>query len=158
MKTYNKKNFYSSTDFVEEAPVKDDTTIEILNTHHSLWNRDLKLNYRGNTYDIYNPEHGGFSSVILPNENGYNFLWITQNLNKSSYGTLDIIQSRSQGDDKRITWIVDNNANTFKYVGVISTCDYFNGFQTQLIERYTEGGTIVVYSSDPMIVSTRSKY
>jgi hypothetical protein len=158
MKTYNVKDFNTSESFDDTSPPKDQSILDILEVHHSLWNKEEKINYRNKTYDIYTPEHQGFSSVILPNENDYNFLWITQNLNKSTYGTLGIIQSRSQGDDKRITWIVDNTAGTFKYVGVISTCDYFNGYRTELIERYTDEGTIVVYSSDPLIVSTRSKY
>jgi hypothetical protein len=158
MKTTNVYANDSDKNLDNNTPPMDQGILEVLSVHNSLWDKEEKLNYRGKTYDIYNPSHGGYSSVILPNENGYNFLWITQNLNKSTYGSMAILQARTQGDDKRNTWIVDNNNGTFKYVGIIATCNYFDGKKTQLIERYTEHGTIVVYSSDPMIVSERSRY
>lgn len=144
-------------DYVEApAPPMDENTEGILRVHHALWNKDNKIKYKDKNYDPYIPSHQGYNSVILPNENGYHFLWITHNLNKSSAGTEQILRARSQGDDMRITWVVDNSNNSFKYVGVVKTCDYFDGKKFIIIERYTPQGTIVVYCTDPSRVSKRS--
>jgi hypothetical protein len=138
------------------APPVTENVQSILDVHHSLWNKDIKINYRGKSYDSFTPSHEGFTSVILPNDNGYHFLWITHNLNKSSAGTFEIINGRSQGDDKRITWIIDNTDNKFQYVGVVKTCDYYDGKKFIIIERYGPDGTSVIYCTDPSRVSKRS--
>lgn len=141
------------------SPPKMDSKIsEILQVHNALWNRESSIQFNGKTYQPRVPEHGGFSSVILPNENEYNFLWLTQNLNKNSTTTSKILHSRSQGDDLRITWIVDNNGGRFTYVGCVTTIDYFDGNSSKIIERYTDEGTLVVYSSDPTRSLTRSRF
>jgi hypothetical protein len=141
------------------SPPKMDSKIsEILQVHNALWNRELSIQFNGNTYKPHVPEHGGFSSLILPNENQYNFLWLTQNLNKTSTTTSKILHSRSQGDDLRITWIVDNNGGKFTYVGCVTTIDYFDGNTSKIIERYTDEGTFVVYSSDPTKGLSRSRF
>lgn len=144
-------------DFMEApAPPIPDHVQPILDVHHGLWNRDKTVTYRSQEYQVFIPSHEGYSSAILPNENGYNFLWITQNLNKTSGATLDIIRSRSQGDDTRVTWIVDNSNNKFSYVGLVRTTDYFDGKKSIIIERYDDQGTRVIYSTDPARVTKRS--
>jgi hypothetical protein len=144
-------------DFMEApAPPIPDGVKPILDVHHGLWNRDKTVTYRSKEYSIYVPSHEGYSSAILPNENGYNFLWITQNLNKTSGASLDIIRARAQGDDTRITWIVDNSNNKFSYVGLVRTTDYFDGKKSIIIERYDAQGTSVIYSTDPARTTRRS--
>lgn len=138
-------------------PKMDSKILDILHVHNALWNRELSIQFNGNTYKPHVPEHAGFSSIILPNENGYNFLWVTQNLNKNSSTTTTIMHSRSQGDDHRITWIVDNNGGRFAYVGCVTTVDYFDGNTYKIIERYTDEGTHVVYSSDPKRLLEKSR-
>jgi hypothetical protein len=133
-------------------------TLELINIHHALWDRKDTVNYKGNSYNIYIPSHEGFASAIIPNSAGKNFLWITQNLNKPSYGSLEIKRSRSIGDDKRITWIVDNEDDKFKYVGLIKTCDYFDGLKDIVVEKYHDQVTEIVYTNDPGYVVVKSKY
>jgi hypothetical protein len=144
-------------DFMEApAPTIPSHVYPILDVHHGLWNRDKSVTYKSKEYQTYTPTHGGYSSVILPNENGYNFLWITQNLNKSSGASLEIIRSHSQGDDTRVTWIVDNSNNKFTYVGLVKTTDYFDGKKSIIIERYDSQGTQIIYSTDPAKTTRRS--
>jgi hypothetical protein len=140
---------------------------QLLDVHNTLWDAlsdsyaGLKLDYKGSKYDIYKPEHNGFTSTVLSNDNGKNFLWITQNLNKSSYGSFEIKRARSQGDDKRITWIVDNSNDKFYYCALIKTCVYFDGKKDILVERYINDNTEVVYCTNPTYasyVTHKSKY
>lgn len=146
-------------DFIEApAPPITAQVQELLDVHHALWNKEKTVSYKSKIYDTFSPAHAGYTSVILPNENNYNFLWITQNLNKSSGASLDIIRARSQGDDTRITWIVDNSNNKFSYVGLIRTTDYFDGKKSIIIERYDAHGTDVVYSTDPAKATAKSKF
>lgn len=132
---------------------------QILDVHHALWNAtsdpdgEHKLEYKDSYYNIYIPSHQGYASVVLPSGIGKNFLWITQNLNKSSYASIEIKKARSQGDDKRVTWIVDNSNDKFYYCALIKTCSYFDGKQDILIEKYSENGTQLVYSTDPFYVN-----
>lgn len=137
---------------------------QLLDVHNTLWNAlsdsyaGLKLNYKGSEYDIYKPEHDGFTSTVISNDAGKNFLWITQNLNKSSYGSLEIKRARSQGDDKRITWVIDNSNDKFYYCAMIKTCLYFDGKKDIYIEKYYNGNTEVVYSTEPYYLPPKSKY
>ena len=64
---------------------------DILAIHEALWNRDKFVTHRGEKVSTYTPSHEGFTSVILKNSKGKPFQWITQNLNKSTYGTARII-------------------------------------------------------------------
>lgn len=141
-----------------DEPRMDSKISQIFQVHNALWTREKSIEYNGSIYTPHLPEHGGFASVILPNENEYNFLWISQNLNKNSSTTLKILHSRSQGDDYRITWIVDNNGGRFTYVGCITTVDYFDGNKSKIIERYTDQGTHVLYSTYPTKHLERSRF
>lgn len=144
--------------FTAELP---DNVNQILAVHHSLWNHTPTIKYGGISYPTYTPSHEGYTSVILPNDNAKNFLWITQNLNKSSYATSEITKAQTLGHVKRITWIVDNNDNKFNYCGMVKTCAYFDSTQDIFIEKYIGDTTKVIYSSDPTYasyVSPQSRY
>jgi len=141
-----------------ETLTNDPKILGILRIHHALWNREDFIERDGKQYSLYTPSHGGYCSVVLPNDQGYNLLWITQNINKSSYGTLAIKRAIAQGDDLRITWIVDNNNSKFKYIGVVNTCMYYDNSQDIIIERYTDDGTEVVYTNMPFYRPAKSKY
>ncbi len=141
-------------------PLTDDPKIRgILAVHYSLWQGREFIEHQGQHLPVYKPAHEGYKSVVVPSENGYNFLWITQNMNKdNTYGSIAIRRARQLGDDKMITWIVDNNNSKFAYVGGIHTTHYFNGDQDVLIERYVEGQTEVVYTNMPFYFQAKSKY
>jgi hypothetical protein len=140
------------------ALTDDPKVLSILRIHHALWNREDSIERNGKTYRCFMPQHQGYTSVVLPNDQGYNLLWITQNMNKSTHGSLSIKHARSQGHDQRITWIVDNNNSKFTYVGSVHTTNYFDGSEDILIERYTETGTEVLWTNMPFHVSAKSKY
>jgi hypothetical protein len=136
----------------------DPKVLSILRIHHALWNREDFIERDDKQYKPFVPQHTGYTSVVLPNEQGYNLLWITQNMNKSSYGSESIRRSRSQGHDQRITWIVDNNNSKFQYVGSVNTTRYFDGSEDIIIERYTETGTEVLWTNMPFHITAKSKY
>jgi len=143
----------------ERLPLTDDPAIlSILRVHYALWNREDFIERGGKTYKPFVPEHQGYTSVVLPNDQGYNFLWITHNINKSSSGTYSIKKAASQGNDLKLTWIVDNNDSKFKYIGVINTCMYFDGSQDILIEKYDGDSTQVVWTNMPFYQQSKSKY
>lgn len=141
---------------------------QILDVHNSLWDilslsdRNHKnVEFNGVQYPVNIPRHLGFASVVLPGNDNKNFLWITQNMNKSTYGSLDIKEARSQGNDKRITWIVDNTNDKFHYCALIKTCLYFDGKMDILVEKYKNNITEIVYCTNPVYasyVTHKSKY
>jgi hypothetical protein len=132
--------------------------IEILTVHHMLWNKVKDVNYKGNVYHTSIPAHDGYCSVVLPGtDEKYNYLWITQNLNKSTGATLSVLRDREQGNDRRITWIIDNHGSKFLYVGCINTCTYFDGSCDIVIERYSGNSTEIVWTNLP-IENYKSKY
>lgn len=126
---------------------------ELFNLHHSLWDMDDDVSYFGNWYKVYKPEHKGFSRVIVPGKSGKSIMFITQNLNKSTYGTLQIQRAAKQGKTTRITWIVDPSEGTFNYIGLIQTTAEYS-----LIEKYTSFGTQVMYHSDPKFQRVKSAH
>lgn len=126
---------------------------ELLTLHHSLWNMDDEVEYFGNTYEVFKPEHKGFSRVLVPGKSGKNIMYITQNLNKSTYGTLEIQQAAKKGETVRITWIVDPSEGTFKYIGLIKT-----NSSHSLIEKYTSFGTQILYHTDPYFQPVKSAH
>lgn len=129
---------------------------QILATHNALWdalyNTDsdrYHIDYRDETYDIRIPESRAYASAILPNSSGSPILWITQNLEKSTYGSLAIQTARTKGLDLRITWLVDTMHSQFKYKGQVKTC--FNDIGDMIdghIEIYDSHGTDVLWSTN----------
>jgi len=124
----------------EYIPLTDDPKVlSTLRVHHALWDKEPFIEWSGQNYQPFIPPHEGYVSVKLPNEQGYYLLWITQNMNKSSYSSSEIRKARSLGNDKRITWIVDNSNSRFVYIGFVHTCSYPDGKQDIIIERYIPG-------------------
>lgn len=126
---------------------------ELLALHHSLWDMNDKVQYFGQWYDVFKPEHKGFSRVVVPGKSGKNIVYITQNLNKSTYGTQEIQRAAKQGKTTRITWIVDPSDGKFNYTGLIKTTDDYT-----IVERYSSLGTQVLYHSDPKFQPAKSAY
>jgi len=126
---------------------------ELLSLHHSLWNMDNNVQYFGVWYDVYKPEHKGFSRVVVPGKSGKNIMYITQNLNKSTYGTQEIQHAAKQGKTTRITWIIDPSEGKFTYIGLIKTTDDYT-----IIEQYNSFGTQVLYHSNPLFQPSKSAY
>lgn len=134
--------------------IEPDKNIEqILNVHHALWDMKPEVIYFGNSYKVKHADHKGYSSVILPGKSGKNILVITQNLNKSTYGTLEIQRAATLGQTTRITWIVDTSMGGFNYVGVVKTC-----FDFTVVERYDQYGTHTVYHTNPKFQPVKSAY
>jgi hypothetical protein len=139
---------------------------EILSVHEALWNAlydfdaDFhSLEYQGKTYNIHIPAQRGYASVLLPNSNGTNFLWITQNLNKSSYGSSLIQKHRSENKDTRLTWIVDTRHGQFKYVSHIRTTkDDEGNLVYGVLETYNAYGTECLWSTEEFEISRKSKF
>jgi hypothetical protein len=145
-----------------ETPI----TESILAVHNSLWNAlydfdsDIhSLHYNNIQYNIYLPKHRGYASVNLPNPKGTQFLWITQNLNKSTYGTLQIQKARQRNEDQRITWIVDTSNGQFEYRTSIRTTASDTGELIQgSIDMYDSLGTETVWSSNPLLITQKAKF
>jgi hypothetical protein len=145
-----------------ETPI----TESILAVHNSLWNAlydfdsDIhSLHYNDIQYNIYLPKHRGYASVNLPNPKGTQFLWITQNLNKSTYGTLQIQKARQRNEDQRITWIVDTSNGQFEYRTSIRTTASDTGELIQgSIDMYDSLGTETVWSSNPLLITQKAKF
>ena len=145
------KNFLKRQANMTNEPI---TTISrLLYLHHALWDMDNTIEYFGTVYPVYQSKDKGFSRVIVPGKSGKNILYITQNLNKSTYGTLEIQAAAKAGKTTRMTWIIDPSDGGFKLIGLIKTTDDY-----QVIERYTSFGTEVVYHSNPIHQPTKSRY
>lgn len=130
------------------------TTISrLLYLHHALWDMDSTVEYFGTVYPVYISKTRSFSRVIVPGKSGKNIVYVTQNLSKSTYGTLEIQEAARRGKTTRITWIYDPADGEFKLTGVIKTTD-----DQSVIERYTDFGTEVVYHSNPILQSRKSIY
>lgn len=129
-------------------------TIQVLlDLHHALWDMEPVVDYFDEEYETYTPEHKGFTRVLVPGKSGNKIMFVTQNLNKSSYGTMEIQEAAKRGKIVRITWIVDPSEGQFKYIGLIKTRPNY-----VLIEKYTSFGTQVLYSTDPYFKPVKSAY
>jgi len=139
---------------------------EILYVHNSLWNAvydfdsDPHSLYLGDErYDIYMPAQRGYASVILPNPKGTKFLWITQNLNKSTYGSLAIQRARNNNQDHRITWIVDTRNGQFDYrTNITTTVDSDGQLIHGHIELYDSLGQEVLWTTNKSMLTRKAKF
>ncbi|MFN7318535.1 MAG: hypothetical protein ACK5S6_03390 [bacterium] len=139
---------------------------QILATHNALWdalyNTDsdrYHIDYRDETYDIRIPESRAYASAILPNSSGSPILWITQNLEKSTYGSMAILKARSKGLDLRITWLVDTTHSQFKYKGQVKTCFNDIGDMTDgHIEVYDSHGTDVLWTTNSYYTKRKAMF
>ena len=138
----------------------------ILSAHNSLWealyDTELdyhSLHYQGKHYDIYVPQDKGYASAILPNPKWIPFLWITQNLNQSTYGSYEIIEARKRKNDLRFTWIVDTRNGQFTYRTNIKTCtDKDNNLLDGQIEIYDSLGTEMIWNSNKSLLSRKAAF
>ena len=139
---------------------------QILYIHNSLWNAvyDFDSDIHGLTidndkYDIYIPADRGYASVILPNPKGIKFLWITQNLNKSTYGSQAIQRDRNKNLDTRITWVVDTRNGSFNYRTSIHTTVDSNGDLIRgQIEMYDSLGQETIWSTNQSLITRKAKF
>lgn len=142
---------------------------EILRVHNTLWDAlysnltttptQHSITYNDETYSINIPSANNYASAVLPNTNGVPFLWITQNLNKPSYGTLAIERHAKSNNDHRITWIIDTRNGGFKYKFNISTTYNDTGNLIDgIMERYDDYGTSVVWSTNSLLISKPSEF
>lgn len=137
-----------------------------LSVHNQLWNYfhgytngNNILTYNDAEYIIQQPSHKGFVSVTLPNSRGKNFLWITQNLNKTTYGSMAIAKYKSLGKDHRITWVVDTSNGDFKYRSNITTVlDSDGSLLDGTIEIYDSLGRAVVWSKNKMYTTRKAQF
>lgn len=138
---------------------------EILKVHNSLWNAVYDhdstlhtLDYKGDEYTINIAQHKGYATVMLPNSKGTKFMWITQNLNKSTYGTLAINRSREQNEDRRITWIVDTRNGSFNYRCNITTSAIDGEMNYGMIEIYDDLGKEVIWSTNKSFITREAEF
>lgn len=131
---------------------------QILSVHNQLWEGMSIITYKDQSQSSYSPSHNGYRSVILNNANGIPHMWITQNMSKSSYGTMAIEKAKSKGEDLRITWVVKVENGQFIYRSRISTHFFPNQEKQPIIEieTYKDELTEVLYSNDPNKYKIRS--
>lgn len=126
----------------------------LLSLHHDLWDRCSKVNYFTGDYPVETSPTLSCSQVLVPGKSGKDILFITQDLDKSTYGTMDILRSERQGRCVRITWIFEPSAKSYRLIGLIKTSP-----ELDLIEQYTPlGDTITVYSNNQTIYPTHKKF
>lgn len=133
--------------------ISTETINTLIYLHHDLWDRKDEIYYYGKSYPVVKPENKGFAMVKVPSKSGKNIIYITQNLDKSSYGTLEILNAAKRNKTIRITWIVQVINNQYKYIGLIKTTDEYTA-----IERYSDYGTELLYHSDPNFKPIKSAY
>jgi len=146
--------------------ISQETVDEILAVHDSLWEAVYStdestpsITYKGNTYPIQVPRHKGYASVMLPNSTGTRFMWITQNLHKSSYGTLAIERARKHGEDQRLTWILDTSNGGFINRTCITTTRNSNlDLVAGQIEIYDSLGRETVWSHNQALVTRGAEF
>jgi hypothetical protein len=146
--------------------LSQETVNQILGVHNSLWDyvygqdeSEPTLNYKGNTYPVQIPHHRGYASVMLPNDKGSKFMWITQNLRKPTYGTMAIDRAKKLGEDHRMSWIVDTTNGGFTYRSYISTT---KNLASELIaghiEIYDSLGREIVWSHNQALVTRKAEF
>lgn len=143
----------------------DQQTEEILKVHYALWNAALdfdstnhSLEYKEHTYPIHIANHRGYASVLLPNSKGTKFMWITQNLQKSTYGTLEINRARERGEDHRITWVVDTRQGAFVYRCNITTTFKDGEMIFGAIEIYDDLGKETIWSTNKSFITKEAEF
>lgn len=157
--------FQKASESENTMKLTDEQASELLKVHHALWNavydRDStihNLDYKDNTYTIQIANHKGYASVMLPNSKGTKFMWITQNLNKSTYGTLSINKAREKDEDHRITWIVDTRNGGFDYRCNITTTATDGEMTYGTIEIYDDFGKEIVWSTNKAFITREAEF
>ncbi len=167
-------HFFQKAQESETMKLTDDKASDILRVHHALWNAVYdtdssyhSLQYCGQTYTIQKPPtkqvdgwdiFPGYASVLLPNSKGSKFMWITQNLHKSTYGTLAIKRAQEHGEDHRITWVVDTKNGGFEYRSNITTTSKEGILIYGAIEIYDDLGKEIVWSTNKAAVTREAEF
>ena len=146
--------------------ISEEQLEQVLHIHNSLWNAlyDFDSDYfilslNDKKYDIYIPPHRGYASVVLPNPKGTNFLWITQNLNKSTYGSQAIQRDRDKNLDTRITWVVDTRNGSFNYrTSIHTTVDSTGDLIRGQIQMYDSLGEETLWSTNKSMITRKAKF
>jgi hypothetical protein len=121
----------------------------MLNVHYDLWDFRSIIKVNDINYPTRLASHAGYNSVIIPGKDDQNYLWITQNLNKSTSATLSIVNARSKGEQRKLTWIINNNDGHFAYVGCITTHFYPKTGESFIeIMKFTSSGQEVIFTSN----------
>ena len=137
---------------------------EVLRVHNALWDALQEANpssitYNDETYSVRIAPNNNYASVVLPNNNGVPFLWITQNLSKQSYATLAIERQAKMNNVHRITWIIDTRNGGFKYrFNITTTYNDAGNLIHGIMERYDDYGTSVAWSTNSQLISKPSEF
>lgn len=132
----------------------EDHIEEIINVHYSLWSYKSLVEWNNKFYSTKLSTKSLYNSVLLPNKNGKNMLWISQpnHLDSSfdDYGSLIVKEEFLRGNTCRITWIVDVYNGKFSYIGRVFT-NYIPKEDSNIIviERYKDNLTETIYTNQP---------
>ena len=114
--------------------------------HDDLWTGQKFLTFNDKQYPVKVTDT--YSAVRIPNKNGKKFLWITQNLAKSTAATYEIEQAFKKGVLVRFTWIVDDMAE-WNYLGFVRDITHPKGDQKNLydFELFNKEYQNIMYSN-----------
>jgi len=114
--------------------------------HDDLWTGQKFLEFNSQQYPVKVTDN--YSQVRIPNKNGKKFLWITQNLAKSTSATYEIERSFKKGVLARYTWIVDDISG-WDYVGMIRDFIHPKGDEKNLydLELFNKLYQNIIYSN-----------
>jgi hypothetical protein len=140
---YAPRHFYLNCPEYLDIPPE---TRKYFDLHDDLWTGQDSLNFNGQQYLIKSATT--YSSVRIPNKNNKKFLWITQNLAKSTSATYEITQAFKKGVLTRYTWIVDDTAG-WNYTGLIRDIIHPKGDQKNHydFELYNKQYQNIIYSN-----------
>jgi hypothetical protein len=143
-----------------KRPVDIPKNIQLmLDVHYDLWDFRSIIEVNGINYPTRLASHAGYNSVIIPGKDNQNYLWITQNLNKSTLATLSINSAKDKGEQRKVTWIINNSDAQFAYVGCVTTHFYpKTGDLFIQVVKFNSSFQEVIYSFDSTQFSTESIY
>ena len=132
---------------------------KMLDVHYDLWDFRSIIEVNGVNYSTRLASHGGYNSVLIPGKDNLNYLWMTQNLNKSTSATTSIEKARQKGENRKITWIINSNDGHFTYVGRVTTHFYPKSDQSFIeVIKFTSSQEEVLYRFDPNSINDESIY
>lgn len=126
-------------------PTQTSSYIDVLlSVHHDLWDRKPTISYIAGDYPVETSPTLSTSKAVVPGKSGKDIIFATQDLDKSTYGTMEILRAQRKGKCVRITWIVDPSEGFYRLVGLIKTSP-----DLTIIEKYTPlGDTITLHSTN----------
>jgi len=137
------RNFYLKCPEYQAIPKEMQKYFDL---HDDLWTGQKILDFNDQQYSVKVTDT--YSSVRVPNKNNKKFLWITQNLSKSTAATYEIEQAFKKGILLRWTWIVDDTAG-WNYLGFIRDITHPKGDQKNLydFELFNKQYQNIMYSN-----------